>query len=94
METQRQRGLVIIPTYNERENLPRIVPLVLEQDGQVGLDHVAQHVVCSGRRSAAAEAPYSARGPPSSWGGIAGGSQGLPPRTGGGVRSWGGVMRR
>jgi dolichol-phosphate mannosyltransferase len=26
------RGLVIIPTYNERENLPRLVPLVLEQD--------------------------------------------------------------
>jgi dolichol-phosphate mannosyltransferase len=26
------RGLVIIPTYNERENLPRIVPLVLAQD--------------------------------------------------------------
>ncbi|NLG63134.1 MAG: glycosyltransferase, partial [Candidatus Cloacimonetes bacterium] len=32
METRRQRGLVIIPTYNERENLPRIIPLVLEQD--------------------------------------------------------------
>jgi dolichol-phosphate mannosyltransferase len=27
-----QRGLVIIPTYNERENIPRIVPLVLAQD--------------------------------------------------------------
>jgi dolichol-phosphate mannosyltransferase len=26
------RGLVIIPTYNERENLQRIVPLVLAQD--------------------------------------------------------------
>jgi dolichol-phosphate mannosyltransferase len=26
------RGLVIIPTYNERENLPRLIPLVLEQD--------------------------------------------------------------
>jgi len=26
------RGLVIIPTYNERENLPRLLPLVLEQD--------------------------------------------------------------
>ena len=26
-----QRLLVLIPTYNERENLPRIVPLVLEQ---------------------------------------------------------------
>jgi len=27
-----ERMLVIIPTYNERENLPRKVPLVLEQD--------------------------------------------------------------
>jgi dolichol-phosphate mannosyltransferase len=27
-----ERALVIIPTYNERENLPRIVPQVLEQD--------------------------------------------------------------
>ena len=27
-----ERALVIIPTYNERENLPRIVPAVLEQD--------------------------------------------------------------
>ena len=26
------RGLVIIPTYNERENIQRIVPLALEQD--------------------------------------------------------------
>jgi dolichol-phosphate mannosyltransferase len=26
------RGLVIVPTYNERENLPRIIPLVLQQD--------------------------------------------------------------
>lgn len=29
------RGLVIIPTYNEHENLPRIVPLVLEQDDRL-----------------------------------------------------------
>ena len=27
-----ERGLVIIPTYNECDNLPRIVPLVLEMD--------------------------------------------------------------
>jgi dolichol-phosphate mannosyltransferase len=27
-----ERALVIIPTYNERENLPRIVPVVLEHD--------------------------------------------------------------
>lgn len=26
-----QRALVIVPTYNERDNLPRIVPLILEQ---------------------------------------------------------------
>jgi len=26
------RGLVIMPTYNERENLPRLLPLVLAQD--------------------------------------------------------------
>ncbi len=26
-----QRVLVIVPTYNERDNLPRIVPLILEQ---------------------------------------------------------------
>jgi dolichol-phosphate mannosyltransferase len=28
-------ALVIIPTYNERENLPRIVPAVLEQDARL-----------------------------------------------------------
>ncbi len=27
-----ERALVIIPTYNEAENLPKIVPMVLEQD--------------------------------------------------------------
>lgn len=27
-----ERALVIIPTFNERENLPRVVPAVLEQD--------------------------------------------------------------
>jgi dolichol-phosphate mannosyltransferase len=26
------RALIIVPTYNERENLPRIVPLILAQD--------------------------------------------------------------
>jgi dolichol-phosphate mannosyltransferase len=31
-ETRNGRGLVIIPTYNERENLPRLVPMVLAQD--------------------------------------------------------------
>jgi dolichol-phosphate mannosyltransferase len=29
------RGLVIIPTYNERENVPRIVPMVLSQDDRL-----------------------------------------------------------
>ncbi|MEP6765921.1 MAG: polyprenol monophosphomannose synthase [Gemmatimonadaceae bacterium] len=27
-----ERGLVIVPTYNERENIPKIVPLILAQD--------------------------------------------------------------
>ncbi|HSH46594.1 MAG TPA: glycosyltransferase [Longimicrobiales bacterium] len=27
-----QRALVVIPTYNERENIPRLIPLVLQQD--------------------------------------------------------------
>lgn len=27
-----ERAVVIIPTFNERENLPRIVPMILEQD--------------------------------------------------------------
>ena len=30
-----ERALVIIPTYNENENLPRIVPQVLEQDPRI-----------------------------------------------------------
>jgi dolichol-phosphate mannosyltransferase len=30
-----ERGLVIMPTYNERDNLPRIVPLVLAQDDRL-----------------------------------------------------------
>jgi dolichol-phosphate mannosyltransferase len=30
-----QRALVIIPTYNERENLPRLVPSVLAQDDRL-----------------------------------------------------------
>jgi dolichol-phosphate mannosyltransferase len=29
------RGLVIIPTYNERENIGRIVPMVLDQDARL-----------------------------------------------------------
>jgi dolichol-phosphate mannosyltransferase len=31
------RGLVITPTYNERENLPRLVPLILEQDPRLDI---------------------------------------------------------
>jgi dolichol-phosphate mannosyltransferase len=30
-----ERGLVIIPTYNERDNLPRLIPMVLEQDARL-----------------------------------------------------------
>jgi dolichol-phosphate mannosyltransferase len=30
-----ERALVIVPTYNERENLPIIVPIVLEQDPRI-----------------------------------------------------------
>jgi dolichol-phosphate mannosyltransferase len=29
------RGLVITPTYNERENLPRLIPMVLAQDARL-----------------------------------------------------------
>jgi dolichol-phosphate mannosyltransferase len=32
MEDKLERALVIVPTYNERDNLPRLVPLILEQD--------------------------------------------------------------
>lgn len=35
MKGQIDRALVIIPTYNERENLPRLIPLVLEQDPRI-----------------------------------------------------------
>ena len=27
-----ERALVVVPTYNERENLPQIVPAILAQD--------------------------------------------------------------
>ena len=27
-----EKGVVIVPTYNERENITRIVPLILAQD--------------------------------------------------------------
>lgn len=30
--SREERGLVIIPTYNERDNLPRLLPMVLQQD--------------------------------------------------------------
>jgi dolichol-phosphate mannosyltransferase len=30
-----QRALVIVPTYNERENLPRLVPAILDQDPRI-----------------------------------------------------------
>ena len=34
-KTSAARGLVIVPTYNERENLPVIVPLILQQDARL-----------------------------------------------------------
>lgn len=30
-----EKGLVILPTFNERENLPRVVPEILEQDARL-----------------------------------------------------------
>jgi len=30
-----ERALVVVPTYNERVNLPLIVPLVLQQDARI-----------------------------------------------------------
>jgi dolichol-phosphate mannosyltransferase len=32
MQAKLDRVLVVVPTYNERENLPRLVPLILQQD--------------------------------------------------------------
>ena len=34
-ENSLRRGIVVIPTYNEAENLPQIVPAVLEQDSRL-----------------------------------------------------------
>lgn len=31
------RALVIVPTYNERENLPRLLPMILEQDPRLDI---------------------------------------------------------
>ena len=33
-----QRGLVIVPTYNERDNLPRLIPLILRKGEQTTAD--------------------------------------------------------
>ena len=38
-----ERALVIIPTYNERDNLPRIIPLVLAQDPRLHVLVVDDH---------------------------------------------------
>jgi dolichol-phosphate mannosyltransferase len=35
MADKLERGLVVVPTYNERENIRRIVPLILEQDARL-----------------------------------------------------------
>ena len=32
MADKLERALVVVPTYNERDNLPRLVPLILQQD--------------------------------------------------------------
>lgn len=32
MADKLERALVVVPTYNERENIPRLVPLILSQD--------------------------------------------------------------
>jgi dolichol-phosphate mannosyltransferase len=37
MPDQLKRALVVIPTYNERENLSRLVPLVLQQDPRLDI---------------------------------------------------------
>jgi dolichol-phosphate mannosyltransferase len=34
-QQQHQRALVIVPTYNERENLPRLVPSILNKDSRL-----------------------------------------------------------
>lgn len=36
-EEREERALVIIPTYNERENLPHLLPQVLEQDARIDI---------------------------------------------------------
>lgn len=37
MTDRQYRGLIIIPTYNERENIPRLVPMVLAQDPRLDI---------------------------------------------------------
>jgi dolichol-phosphate mannosyltransferase len=61
MAEDARRGLVIIPTYNERDNLSRLVPQVLEQDDRLevlviddgspdGTGEVADHLVAGSNR--------------------------------------------
>jgi dolichol-phosphate mannosyltransferase len=35
MEAELRKALVVVPTYNERDNLSRLVPLILEQDARL-----------------------------------------------------------
>jgi dolichol-phosphate mannosyltransferase len=35
MDFKLERALVIVPTYNERDNLPRLVPQILQQDSRL-----------------------------------------------------------
>jgi dolichol-phosphate mannosyltransferase len=37
MQHKLERGLVVVPTYNERDNLSRLVPLILEQDPRLDI---------------------------------------------------------
>lgn len=38
-----RRGLIITPTYNERDNIPRLVPLVLAQDARLDILIIDDH---------------------------------------------------
>jgi dolichol-phosphate mannosyltransferase len=56
-----ERALVVVPTYNERVNLPLIVPLILQQDARIevlvvddnspdGTGHLADEMAAGNRR--------------------------------------------
>jgi dolichol-phosphate mannosyltransferase len=37
MQPRLDQALVVVPTYNERDNLPRLVPLILQQDSRLSV---------------------------------------------------------